>query len=106
MAAGGTCPWRRGRIRQRRGGSKLGSRSEGNDEFVLKPGDHSSCGEWISVHGHRIRLEGRMRVDANGDMYVPDSEDEEPGMKVEYAATVVPVQICNILETPSELLPS
>ncbi|CAN6330038.1 unnamed protein product, partial [Urochloa humidicola] len=83
MAAGGTCPRRRGRIRRRRGGSKLGSRGGGNDEFVLKLGDHSSCGEWISVRGHRIRLEGRMRVDANGDVYVPDSEDEEPGMKVE-----------------------
>ncbi|CAO2046084.1 unnamed protein product [Urochloa humidicola] len=83
MAAGGTCPRRRGRIRRRRGGSKLGIRGGGNDEFALKLGDHSSCGEWISVRGHRIRLEGRMCVDANDDVYVPDSEDEEPGMKVE-----------------------
>ncbi|CAL4988087.1 unnamed protein product [Urochloa decumbens] len=92
MAAGRTCLRRRGRIRRRCGGSKLGGRSGGNDDLVLKPsdhGDHSSCGEWISVRGHRIRLQGRMRVDANGHVYVPDSEDEEPGMEVEAGAVEV-----------------
>ncbi|CAO2205214.1 unnamed protein product [Urochloa humidicola] len=83
MAAGRTCPRRRGWIRRRRGGSKLGGRGGGNDDLVLKPGSHSSSVEWIYVRGYRIRLQGRMRVDANGDVYVPDSEDEEPDMEVE-----------------------
>ncbi|CAL5011577.1 unnamed protein product [Urochloa decumbens] len=83
MAAGGTCPRRRGWICRRRGGSKLGGHGGGNDDLVLKPGSRSRCGEWIYVHGHRIRRQGRMRVDANGDVYVPDSEDEEPDIEEE-----------------------
>ncbi|KAG2544591.1 hypothetical protein PVAP13_9KG010120 [Panicum virgatum] len=69
MASGGRASRRRGRIYRCRGGSKR-ARSEGN-------------GERICVRGHRITLVGRMRVDANGDFYVPDSVDEESGMVVD-----------------------
>lgn len=40
------------------------------------------CDEGICVRGHRIRLLGRMRVDANGDVYAPDSDEEKSGMEV------------------------
>ncbi|CAN6191805.1 unnamed protein product [Urochloa humidicola] len=89
MAAGGMGPRRRGWIRMRRGGSKLGGHSGGNADLVVKPGNRNSCGEWVYVRGHRIRLQGRMRVDANGEVYVPDSEDEEPDMEKEVGGVKV-----------------
>ncbi|CAN6200254.1 unnamed protein product [Urochloa humidicola] len=89
MAAGGTCPRRRGWIRQRRGGSKLGGHGGGNKDLILKPSNRNNCGEWIYVRGHRIKLQGRMRVDANGEVYVPDSEDEEPSMEEEVGGVEV-----------------
>ncbi|KAF8779349.1 hypothetical protein HU200_002614 [Digitaria exilis] len=83
MASGGRCRRRRSWIhRHRRGGSKLEGRGGGNDDAPNKLGSCSS-GEWISVRGHRIKLRGRMRVDGNGDIYIPDSEDEEPTVEVE-----------------------
>lgn len=82
MAGGGRCPRRRSWIRRLRRDSKLGGRGEGAGAIIVKPGNRSS-GEWICVRGHRIRLRGRMRVAADGDVYVPDSEDEESGVEVE-----------------------
>ncbi|KAF8696801.1 hypothetical protein HU200_036438 [Digitaria exilis] len=83
MASGGRCRRRRSWIRRhRRGGSKLEGCGGGNDDAPNKLGSCSS-GEWISVRGHRIKLRGRMRVDGNGDIYIPDSEDEEPAVEVE-----------------------
>jgi hypothetical protein len=58
-----------------------GGRKE-NNNITKKPYIHI-YGEWICVRGHRIRRSGRMRVDDKGDVYVPDSEDEESGMKVD-----------------------
>ncbi|CAN6356223.1 unnamed protein product [Urochloa humidicola] len=83
MAAGGTCPRCRDWIRGRHRGSKLGGYGGGNEDLVRKSGNRSSSGEWIYVRGHRIRLQGRMLVDANGDVYVPDFEDEEPHIEEE-----------------------
>ncbi|CAN6253224.1 unnamed protein product [Urochloa humidicola] len=83
MAGGGRVPRPRiSWVRRHRRASKLGGRGGHKGDLVLKTGNRS-CGEWICVRGHRIRLEGRMRVDTNGNVYVPDSEDEEPGMEVE-----------------------
>ncbi|CAL5012802.1 unnamed protein product [Urochloa decumbens] len=82
MAAGGRCPRRRSWIRRRRGDSKLGGHGGGNDDPVLTPGGRSHCRDWRCVRGHRSRLQGRMRVAANGDVYVPDSENEESDMEV------------------------
>nr|CAB3451430.1 unnamed protein product [Digitaria exilis] len=76
MAGRGRCRRRRSWIQQRCQGSKLGGRGEGAGDILVKPNNHR-YGEWICVRGHRIRLRGRMRVDADGDVYVPDSEDEE-----------------------------
>ncbi|CAN6338282.1 unnamed protein product [Urochloa humidicola] len=83
MAGGDRIP-RRGIswVHRHRRSSKQGARDRENGDLVLKPGKQS-CGEWICVHGQRIKLQGRMRVDNNGNVYVPDSEDEEPGMGVE-----------------------
>ncbi|PUZ65581.1 hypothetical protein GQ55_3G235900 [Panicum hallii var. hallii] len=86
MAGGSRGSRRRGRICRRRGGSKLSVRGEGNGDIVVKPGSRS-CGEGFCFRGHRIRQVGRMRVDANGDVYIPYSEDEESGMDVEAGAT-------------------
>lgn len=83
MAGGGRCPRHRNRILRRRGGSKLGGRGGGSDDPVLTPSCHNRWGEWICVRGHRITLQGRMRVGANGDVYVPDSEEEDSSMEVE-----------------------
>lgn len=63
-------------------GAKLSIDDGGMDDILVKP-DNRDCGEWICVRGHRIRRTGRMRVDANGDVYIPDSEDEEADMKME-----------------------
>ncbi|CAO2168523.1 unnamed protein product [Urochloa humidicola] len=81
MAGGRRFPRRRSWIRRRRVGAKLAS--GGDDDPVLSPGGRTHCGEWRCVRGVPIRLEGRMRVGANGDVYVPDSEDEESVMEVE-----------------------
>jgi hypothetical protein len=81
MAVGGRAPRCRSSIRPPRWDLKLGARSGDNDDLVLKPGNRN-CKEWICVRGHRIRLQGRMCVDAHDNLYVPDSEDEEPGMEL------------------------
>ncbi|CAN6209970.1 unnamed protein product [Urochloa humidicola] len=80
MAGGSRRPRRCSWIRRRRRGSKLGGSSGGNDNIAMNPGSRS-CEEWIWVRGHRIRRQGRMRVDSNGNLFVPDSEDEELGME-------------------------
>jgi hypothetical protein len=72
-------------------GAKLSIHDEGMDDIFVKPvnrdvlikPDNRDCGEWICVRGHRIRRRGRMRVDANNDVYITDSEDEEDGMEIE-----------------------
>ncbi|CAN6354046.1 unnamed protein product [Urochloa humidicola] len=76
MAGGGKHPQRPSWIRRRRGGSKLGGPHGGNDDIDTKSASRSS-GEWICVRGHRIRRCGRMRVDPDGNLYVPDSEEDE-----------------------------
>ncbi|CAM0144683.1 unnamed protein product [Urochloa decumbens] len=85
MAGGGRCRRRRSwisSIRRRGGGSKLSMDGGGIDDIHVKP-DNRDRGEWICVRGHRIRRSGRMRVDSNGSVYVPDSEDEEADMEME-----------------------
>ncbi|KAF8671844.1 hypothetical protein HU200_049841 [Digitaria exilis] len=62
----------RGWIHPLRRVSKLGGRGEGADNIIVKPGSRNS-----------EELRGRMRVDTDGDVYVPDSEDEESGLQVE-----------------------
>ncbi|CAN6208745.1 unnamed protein product [Urochloa humidicola] len=89
MAGDGRVPRRRiSWVRRHRRASKLSGCGGLNGDLVLKPGNRS-CGEWVCVRGHRIRLQGRMRVDTNGNVYVPDSEDEEPGMEVEVGGVKV-----------------
>jgi hypothetical protein len=42
-----------------------------NDNITKKP-DNRIYGEWIYERGHRIKRSGHMRVDDNGEVYVPD----------------------------------
>ncbi|RCV39020.1 hypothetical protein SETIT_8G189200v2 [Setaria italica] len=88
MAGGGRGPRRRNWICRCCGGSKLGGRARGNDDIVVKLGSRNR-GEWICVRGHPVRWVGCMCVDANGDVYIPDSEDEESGMEMEWGAKEV-----------------
>ncbi|CAO1940538.1 unnamed protein product [Urochloa humidicola] len=84
MAGGGRCRRRRSRvssIRRRGVGAKLSVHGGGIEDNV-KP-DNREHGEWICQHGHRITRRGHMRVDANGGLYVLDSEDEDAGMEME-----------------------
>ena len=90
----------RGLVKSGSGNGKSGDRriethggASGSVGHIVKPGAidseikpssaDSAKDAWICVRGHRITLVGRMRVDANGDVYVPDSEDEESGMVVD-----------------------
>ncbi|CAL4964606.1 unnamed protein product [Urochloa decumbens] len=85
MAGGGRCRRRRScisSIRRRGVGSKLSIDGGGIDDIPMKPVNRDRD-EWICVRGHRIRRSGRMRVDSNGGVYVPDSEDEEADMEME-----------------------
>jgi hypothetical protein len=93
MAAGARCRRRRSwisSIRRRGVGAKLSIDDGGMDDILVKR-NNRDCGEWICVRGHRIRRTGRMRVDANGDVYIPDSEDEEGDMKMEGAVSIWPI---------------
>ncbi|CAL4886619.1 unnamed protein product [Urochloa decumbens] len=86
MATGGRCRRRRSwisSIRRRHGsGSKLSSHGGGNDD-ILVDSSNREYGEWICARGYRIRRTACMRVDANGGVYVPDSEDEESSKEVQ-----------------------
>ncbi|CAN6353993.1 unnamed protein product, partial [Urochloa humidicola] len=82
---GGRCRRRRSwisRIRRRLGVSKLSSDDGENHDIPVKADNHD-YGEWICPREYRIQRRGHMRVDANGGVYVPDSEDEESSKEVE-----------------------
>ncbi|CAN6331653.1 unnamed protein product [Urochloa humidicola] len=82
---GGRCRRRRSwisRIGRRLGVSKLSSDDGENHDIPVKADNHD-YGEWICPREYRIQRRGHMRVDANGGVYVPDSEDEESSKEVE-----------------------
>lgn len=70
-------------IRDRSGGGSLGQvvKAGSPDSKVDKPNsDDSPRDGWIYVRGHRIEKAG-LHIDPDGNVYVPDSEDEESGME-------------------------
>ncbi|CAL5027247.1 unnamed protein product [Urochloa decumbens] len=97
--AGGLGVWRSrarihgGRKLQGRGGvGKVGG-ADGR-EFGAHGGRIEQAEDWIVVRGRRIRRAG-FRINSQGDVYVPDSEEEEDDMETEGAAPVKVAAACS-----------
>ena len=70
-------------VRGRNSGGSLGQvvKAGSADSKVDKPSSADSAGEgWIYVRGHRLKKAG-LHINCHGNVYVPDSEDEESSME-------------------------
>jgi hypothetical protein len=91
MSGGGRCPRRhRWSHRRHEGGTKICDVDDGVKRVVKRPGVGilSDAKDSICAPDHRIG-QGRLRVNAEGILYVPDSEDEDSNMEVDADGLVV-----------------